>query len=108
MHPAPSLNPYYRLLAATARFFQDGRRSLRRRLVLVSATFALLVLLARLGAWHLALHAGELPGTPGFERAAFAFLMAVLCGICLTLFGLLTAAHWAQRSGRIPDYRRRV
>jgi len=105
MDTASPRNPYYRLLALVARFFQDGRRSLRRKLVLVSGAFALLVWTARLGAWQVALRAGELPGTPAFERTAFAFLMAVLCAACLALCGLLAAAHWAQRAGRIPDYR---
>jgi len=79
---------------------------LRRKIMLASSAVALLVVTARAGGWRVALQAGELPGTVGFDEAAFAFVLAVLCAACLTMFGLLTAAHWAQRAGRIPDYSR--
>lgn len=95
---------YYRALDYVARFVQGEWLSPRRRLALLVIAGAVLLSVNWSAANALVLQVGELPGTPGYDRLLYGYLMRLLCGEALIAGAVLLSAAWAQQAGRIPTY----
>lgn len=95
---------YYRALDQVARFVQDVGPNPRRRLVWLLSVAGALLGVSWAAANMLVMQAGELPGTPAYDRVLYSYLMRLLCGEFLIVGAVLLSTVWAQQAGRIPTY----
>lgn len=96
--------PYYRMLDFVARLMGGHGVSGQRRVAVLAALGTLLLGLTWTFANVMVSQAGELPGTPSYDRLLYSYLMRLVCVESLVTGAVLLSTLWAQQAGRIPSY----
>lgn len=95
------LGPYYFLLDGIARFYAGRHVHAYAKIGVSLLVFAMLCMLAWLGAEWFTLRSGEYPGSLQYSTLKFKYLMRLLGCEALLVSGLLFATSLARHNGRI-------